>query len=85
MLKSSGTFSEGCGFEPRYGQRVVSLSKALNHYYSSLPRCINGYRQCWEGKQARCGGGVASPTQRKMSLAQFASRGRWAPRPVFTG
>ena len=37
------------------------------------------------GKVTRCGGGVASPTQRKMSLAQFASRGRWAPRPVFTG
>ena len=25
----------------------MSLSKALNHNYSSPPRCINGYRQCW--------------------------------------
>ena len=43
--------TEGCGFEPRYGQRVVSLSKALYHNYSSRPRCINGYRQCWEGNR----------------------------------
>ena len=37
----------------RYGQRAVSLSKALYHNYSSRPRCINGYRQCWEGDSYR--------------------------------
>ena len=26
----------------------MSLSKAFNHNYSSPPRWINGYRQCWE-------------------------------------
>ena len=30
-----------CGFEPPRHQRVVPLSKALNPYYYSLPRCIN--------------------------------------------
>ena len=28
---------------------VVSLSKALYHNHSSRLRCVNGYRQCWEG------------------------------------
>ena len=40
--------TDGSGFEPRYGQSVVSLSKALYHY-SSRPRCIDGDQQCWEG------------------------------------
>ena len=43
--------TEGCGFEPCYGQCVVFLSKALSHNYSFPPRCINGYWQCLEGNK----------------------------------
>ena len=46
-----GLSTEGYESEPHYGQQVVSLSKVLYHNYSSLPRCINGYRQCWEGNR----------------------------------
>ena len=34
---------EACGFDPRYGQRVVALSKTLNHKYTSSPFLFTDY------------------------------------------
>ena len=45
-----GSLTEVVGSSP-ITVNMLCPYKALDHNYSSRPRCIDGYRPCWEGNR----------------------------------